>query len=158
MESFPARCDEVTTCDIHLSPPAKWCEVFVTRLSRPLPTIEIWAAYGESMMTDTWLPVCFFDELEPLWGEAALLQGEQIALFLLPDGSVHAVSNRCPATGSQVMSRGIVGSKGARTTVASPLHKQVYDLTTGECLSAPEYSLRVYPVRVCAGVVQVALS
>lgn len=109
------------------------------------------------MMTDSWLPVCSLADLEPLWGEAALLQGEQIALFLLPNGSLHAVSNRCPATGSYVMSRGIVGSRGARSTVASPLHKQVYDLETGECLSAAQYSLPVYPVRLHDGVVQVAL-
>ena len=109
------------------------------------------------MTTDHWVPLCSFDELEPLWGEAALIGGHQIALFLLPDGSLHAVSNRCPATGSYVMSRGIVGSKGARSTIASPLHKQVYDLGTGECLSSADYRLAIYPVRVDAGIVQVAL-
>lgn len=108
-------------------------------------------------MTDGWTALCTFDELEPLWGEAALVGGHQVALFLLPNGIIHAVSNRCPATGSFVMSRGIVGSRGVRSTIASPLHKQVYDLATGECLSSPDYLLPTYPVRVEAGIVQVAL-
>lgn len=107
--------------------------------------------------TAGWKSVCSLDELEPLWGEAALIDGEQVAIILLPDGSLYAVTNQDPATGSFVMSRGIVGSRGDRNTVASPLHKQVYDLETGECFSAPEYSLRTLGVRVDDGVVQVRL-
>ena len=105
-----------------------------------------------------WTNVCTIDQLEPLWGEAALVDGEQLALILLPDGALYAVTNRDPATGSFVMSRGIVGSKGDRPTVASPLHKQVYDLETGECFTSPDYSLRTFPVRVDGGVVQVHLA
>jgi nitrite reductase (NADH) small subunit len=105
--------------------------------------------------TTPWTGVCSFDELEPLWGEAALVAGEQIALFLLPGGSLYAVSNQDPATGSFVMSRGIVGSRGDRHTIASPLHKQVYDLETGECFTTPELRLPTVPVRVLDGQVQV---
>lgn len=101
-----------------------------------------------------WTSVCALDRLEPLWGEAALIDGVQVALVLLPDGRLYAVSNQDPATGSFVMSRGIVGSRGTRPTLASPLHKQVYDLETGECFTAG-YSLRTFPVRVDAGTVQV---
>lgn len=102
-----------------------------------------------------WSGVCDFDRLEPLWGEAALIDGVQIALVLLPDGSLYAVSNQDPATGSFVMSRGIVGSRGARPTLASPLHKQIYDLETGECFTSSDYALRTFPVRVDRGIVQV---
>ncbi|MGY4860098.1 nitrite reductase small subunit NirD [Cryobacterium sp. AP23] len=109
---------------------------------------------AEGTPTD-WTGVCEFDGLEPLWGEAALIDGVQIALVLLPDGSLYAVSNQDPATGSFVMSRGIVGSRGARPTLASPLHKQVYDLETGECFTSPEYALRTFPVRIDNGMVQV---
>ncbi len=56
------------------------------------------------------------------------------------------------------MSRGIVGSRGPVPTVASPLHKQVYDLRTGECLDVPGVALPVYPVRVSGdSVVEVAV-
>ena len=102
-----------------------------------------------------WFDVCRLDGLEPLWGEAALIDGVQVALVLLPDGSLYAVSNQDPATGSFVMSRGIIGSRGARPTLASPLHKQVYDLETGECFTSAEYALRTFPVRALHGTVQV---
>jgi len=105
--------------------------------------------------TPEWTSVCALDRLEPLWAEAALIDGVQVALVLLPDGSLFAVSNQDPATGSFVMSRGIVGSRGARPTLASPLHKQVYDLETGECFTASEYALRTFPVRVDHGTVQI---
>ena len=102
-----------------------------------------------------WTPVCRLDDLEVLWGEAVLVDGEQFALFRLPGDRLHAVSNEDPATGSQVLARGIVGSKGDRATIASPLHKQIYDLETGECYSAPEYRLPVIGVRVVDGVVEI---
>lgn len=95
-----------------------------------------------------WERVCDLHAIEPLWGEAALIDGVQVALFLVPDGRLFAVTNRDPATGSFVMSRGIVGSRGDSPTIASPLHKQVYDLATGECFTSPELALTTYPVRV----------
>lgn len=107
--------------------------------------------------TPEWTNVCAIDRLEPLWGEAALIDGVQVALVLLPDGTLFAVSNQDPATGSFVMSRGIVGSRGARPTLASPLHKQVYDLQTGECFTAAEFALRTFPVRVDHGTVQILM-
>ena len=105
-----------------------------------------------------WTNVCDLDRLEPLWAEAALIDGVQVALVLLPDGHLFAVSNQDPATGSFVMCRGIVGSRGDRDTLTSPLHKQVYDLATGECFTNPDLTLRGFEVRVDSGVVQVRLA
>ena len=78
-----------------------------------------------------WERACPVDELEPSWGEALLLRMKQIALVLVSPREIYAVSHRDPATGAFVMARGIVGSKGDRPTIASPLLKQVYDLGTG---------------------------
>jgi NAD(P)H-dependent nitrite reductase small subunit len=106
-----------------------------------------------------WVPVCNRMELEPLWGEAAIVGGVQLALFLLPDGHVFAVSNHDPATGAAVMSRGIVGSKSVdgrqRPTIASPLHKDVFDLETGHCYTKPDLRLPVWSVRDNDGVIEV---
>ena len=104
-----------------------------------------------------WATVCELAQLEPLWAVAALVDDEQLALVLMPSGTIYAVSNQDPATGSFVMCRGIVGSRGDRDTLTSPLHKQVYDLATGECFTAPDLRLRTYDVRVDAGLVQVRL-
>jgi nitrite reductase (NADH) small subunit len=81
-----------------------------------------------------WIPVCALADLEVERGRAALLGATQIALFLLHDGRVHAVSNRDPYSGAHVMSRGIVGTRESVPTVASPMYKQVFDLRTGMCL------------------------
>lgn len=95
--------------------------------------------------------VCTLDDLEVERGRAALVDGEQVALFLLADGTVHGVDNLDPYSGAHVISRGIVGSRGDAPTVASPLHKQVFDLRTGTCLETqggPAAALRVWAVSV----------
>jgi len=78
--------------------------------------------------------VCSLADLTPDLGVAALVGGEQVAIFLLADGSVHCVQNLDPFSGSYVLSRGITGSKGGAPTIASPIYKQVFSLLDGSCL------------------------
>ncbi len=102
--------------------------------------------------------VCRYDVLLPERGVAALIGDIQIALFRTHDGSVFAIGNQDPFSGANVMSRGIVGSRGDVQTVASPMFKQVFDLRTGVCLDDPEVSLPVYTVEVLDGQVMVDLT
>ncbi|MFF7698722.1 nitrite reductase small subunit NirD [Streptomyces lydicus] len=96
-----------------------------------------------------WLAVCGPDDLTPGRGVAALLpDGSQAALFLDRAGRIHAIGNRDPFTGAQVLSRGLTGSAAGRPFVASPLLKQRFDLATGDCLDDPEVSVPAYGVRV----------
>jgi nitrite reductase (NADH) small subunit len=104
-----------------------------------------------------WHRVCAVDELEISWGEAALIAGLQVALFRTAPGEVFAVAQEDPATGAFVMARGILGSRGTRPTIASPLHKEVYDLETGECFGNPELRLATFNTRVADGVLEVEL-
>jgi len=104
----------------------------------------------------TWVPVCRFDDLLPERGVAALVEGRQVAIFRAYDGSLYAIDNQDPFTGAFVLSRGIVGSRGEATTVASPLHKQVFDLATGACMDDDTTSVAVFAVRNHDGVVEVA--
>ncbi|QDP94577.1 nitrite reductase small subunit NirD [Microlunatus elymi] len=104
-----------------------------------------------------WTDVCSLTDLEPEWGEAALLDGRQLAVFRLWDDQVVITSNLDPRTGSAVISRGIVGTRSGCPTVASPLHKESYSLITGECFGNPDLRLQIYLARVVAGRVQVAL-
>lgn len=83
----------------------------------------------------TLVAVCSYEDLVPDLGVAALIDGEQVAVFRLADGTVRAVQNRCPFSGAHVMSRGITGSRGDVPTIASPVYKQVFSLITGECLA-----------------------
>ena len=105
-----------------------------------------------------WFPVCEVEVLEPSWGEAVLVEGRQIALVLASPGELYAVDHRDPVTSSYVMARGIVGSRGDRATLASPLLKQVYDLQTGACLDDPALALAVYRTRVVGGMVEIEVA
>ncbi len=105
-----------------------------------------------------WVVVCRLDDLPRERGAAALVAGEQVALFRLVDDTVRAVQHLDPYSGAHVLARGIVGTRGGAPTVASPMHKQVFDLRTGECLDpvgADPRALRTWPVRVEGGSVLV---
>lgn len=105
-----------------------------------------------------WVPVCRADALSPERGVAALLIGGlQIALFRAHGGEVFAVSNADPFSGAMVMARGIVGDRDGVPTVASPLHKQEYDLRTGRCLDDERIRLVRYPARVADDTVEVGI-
>jgi nitrite reductase (NADH) small subunit len=104
-----------------------------------------------------WTTACTYDHLIPNRGVGVLLPGgTQVALFKLDDGSLHAVGNIDPFSGAAVMSRGIVGDRGGRVTVQTPIKKQAFALDDGSCLDDPEVALPVYATRVTAdGVVEV---
>ncbi|WP_431219976.1 nitrite reductase small subunit NirD [Leifsonia xyli] len=104
-----------------------------------------------------WVRACRTDDLEPWWGEAVLIRMRQIALFLLGPREVYAVAHEDPDGGAPVMARGIIGSRGDRPTIASPLHKQVYDLGTGECFTDPALCLRTFRTRIVGGFIEIEL-
>ncbi|ONI77231.1 nitrite reductase (NAD(P)H) small subunit [Actinosynnema sp. ALI-1.44] len=94
--------------------------------------------------------------LLPNRGVAALLPGDvQVAVFRTSDDQVYALSNIDPFSRAAVISRGIVGDRGGVPVAVSPMHKNAFDLRTGVCVDDPEVSLKVFPVRVDAGVVMV---
>ena len=108
--------------------------------------------------TLTWVDVCAFDALVPDRGVCALVGGRQVAVFRVsPGDELYAVSNHDPFSSANVMSRGIVGSRGDVAKVASPMYKQSFDLRTGLCLDDASVSLAVYPVRARNGRVEVAV-
>jgi NAD(P)H-dependent nitrite reductase small subunit len=102
--------------------------------------------------------VCRLDDLSTERGVAALVGAVQVALFRTFDDVVYAVQQRDPYSGANVMSRGIVGTRGDIPTVASPMYKQVFDLRTGECLDPvgrKPRPLMTYPVLLRDGAVLV---
>ncbi|MBP0459865.1 nitrite reductase small subunit NirD [Streptomyces bomunensis] len=108
-----------------------------------------------------WHRVCELADLVPGRGAAVLLGTEQVAVFRDRSGTVYAVANRDPFSGAQVMSRGLLGSRGPVPTLASPMYKHVFDLRDGRCLdedAAPDGSpavLRVWPARRATAAVSV---
>ena len=110
-----------------------------------------------SRPTQAWVDVCPLTTLIPGRGVCALVGPWQVAVFRVgPGPDVYALSNYDPFSRANVLSRGIVGSKGDRLKVASPVYKQGFDLETGQCLDDPTVFVPTFAARVCDGVVQVA--
>ncbi|MEU6779534.1 nitrite reductase small subunit NirD [Nonomuraea angiospora] len=102
-----------------------------------------------------WTRICDYATMVPERGVCALVGGEQVAIFRTHDGTLHALGNLDPFSGAYVLSRGIVGTRKGEPTVASPLHKQVFSLVSGQCLDEDAVSVPVYQVRVADGGVEV---
>ncbi|SEI12090.1 nitrite reductase (NADH) small subunit [Rheinheimera pacifica] len=101
-----------------------------------------------------WADICAFEDLVENSGICALLNGQQVAVFLLElqgEPQIYAVGNYDPIGGANVLSRGIVGSVGEQIVVASPLYKQHFSLTTGQCLEQPDVVIPVYRVKLQQG-------
>lgn len=97
-----------------------------------------------------WTDVCAIDDVRPSAGVAALVGGRQVAVFRIA-GAVYALANRDPFSGAEVLSRGLLGERDGTVYVASPLHKQRFELATGRCLDDPMVSVDQVSVRVCGG-------
>jgi nitrite reductase (NADH) small subunit len=106
----------------------------------------------------SWYPVCPFSRLPLERGVCVLVAGEQVALVRTAEDHLNAVDNLDPVSGAMVMSRGIVGSRGDTDVLISPMHKQAYDLATGECLDKAGVWLGTHEVRVVNGDVEVRLN
>jgi NAD(P)H-dependent nitrite reductase small subunit len=98
----------------------------------------------------TWFQICDLDDILPDTGVCAVLDGRQIAIFRV-DEVPYAIDNRDPASGANVLSRGIVGDLGGEIVVASPIYKHHFSLTSGRCLEDADYSVDTYPARILSG-------
>jgi len=103
--------------------------------------------------------ICSTSDLIPNSGVCALLNDsnddsadnsqEQIAIFYLPDTpeKVFAINNWDPIGQANILSRGIICSIGDELTVASPLYKQHFSLSSGKCLEE-DASVKTYSVSI----------
>jgi nitrite reductase (NADH) small subunit len=99
--------------------------------------------------TTVWTAACAYDHLIPCRGVGVLLDdGSQVALFRLDDDSLRAIGNIDPLSGAAVLSRGIVGDRGGRPVVQSPIKKQAFSLDDGRCLDVDEATVPVYETRL----------
>src|SRR5262249_5642207 len=86
--------------------------------------------------TAQWVDVCELAKLPADRGVCALVGQEQVAVFRIsPNDDLFAIANYDPFSRANVLSRGIVGSKGDVLKVASPVYKHAFCLCTG---SAPD--------------------
>ena len=114
-------------------------------------------AGNQELERSAYLAVCRLDDIEVEGGVAALVAGSAVAIFRTHDGNVYAISNYDPVACASVLARGIVGTRGEIPVVASPMHKQAYDLRTGQCLDDADIRVPTYDVHVEDGIVLVGV-
>lgn len=97
--------------------------------------------------------ICSVNDLVPNAGVCALINHRgkevQVALFYLPASGkkVYALDNWDPISEANVLSRGIVGNIGEDLVVASPMFKQHFSLTTGNCIEQ-DVSVSAYVIEI----------
>lgn len=104
---------------------------------------------------EKWISICQESELIKNIGVCALLGEQQIAVFKMNNGDIHAIDNYDPFSDANVLSRGICGDIKGQAVVASPIYKQHFNLSTGQCLEEESVRLSIYSVRIVEGLVQV---
>lgn len=105
-----------------------------------------------------WVDVCSLSDVQPNTGVCALVEGQQIAIFRVGDGTdVYAISNYDPFSKAFVLSRGLVGDRKGVVKVASPIYKQNFNLATGECLDDETVKIPTFPVRIVDERIQVGV-
>lgn len=105
--------------------------------------------------SSTWTDVCSKDDLTANGGICAQLNEYQVAIFFCKrTGNLYAIDNFDPFGQANVLSRGLIGSTGEITYVASPLLKQRFNLATGECLDSDAHKLKTFDVRLEGDTVQ----
>ncbi|KFZ38800.1 nitrite reductase [Shewanella mangrovi] len=96
----------------------------------------------------SWERVCDPSALPVGKGIAAWVAGRAVAIFNLGQQGVFALDNRDPASGVSLLARGQICELAGELYVCSPLYKQHYRLTTGECLEEPQLSAEKVAVRI----------
>lgn len=76
-------------------------------------------------------------------GRTYVVDGRQLAVFLLADGTVRAVDAVCPHKGGPLADGQIDGS-----VVICPLHQYAFSFDTGACASEGVGAVHTYPARV----------
>jgi nitrite reductase (NADH) small subunit len=105
-----------------------------------------------------WIDVCSETDLQPDSGICALVENKQIAIFHMPrEHTVYAINNYDPFGKANVLSRGLIGDIKGVPMVSSPLHKQHFNLKTGQCFEDEEMSVEAYSIRIEKGRVEVRL-
>ncbi|MHC8314703.1 nitrite reductase small subunit NirD [Pseudomonas sp. LB3P31] len=107
-----------------------------------------------------WKMVCREQDLVSNSGVVVWFEGAQVALFYLPDAqgrSLYAIDNHDPQSGANVIGRGLIGCIKGDMVVASPIYKQHFRLEDGHCLESPQQRLRVWPVRLNGGLVELGM-
>ncbi|WP_213572282.1 Rieske 2Fe-2S domain-containing protein [Rhodococcus sp. USK13] len=91
-------------------------------------------------------------DLTPGEGRTYVVQGRQVAVFLLSDGTVRAMDAVCPHKGGPLADGQIDDA-----VVMCPLHQYAFSFDTGACTSEGVESVRTYPASVRGGILTLSV-
>lgn len=100
--------------------------------------------------------ICSLRDIIPQTGVAALVDGNQVAVFRVGE-CLYATSAYDPFAATNTLARGLVGGTLDDPYVCAPTYKQRFDLKTGLCLTDEHYRIPTYKVVCDNGVVHVSL-
>ncbi|MGH3641180.1 MAG: Rieske (2Fe-2S) protein [Mycobacterium sp.] len=92
------------------------------------------------------------DEIPRGQGRAFAVDGEQIAVYRMRDGSLRALGAVCPHRGGP-LADGLTDDD----TVVCPLHNYAYDMCTGTEVSGTGMAVRSYPVEAVDGTIRISV-
>tara|TARA_R100001440_G_scaffold29664_1_gene47544 strand:+ start:22767 stop:23180 length:414 start_codon:yes stop_codon:yes gene_type:complete len=104
----------------------------------------------ENIMSDLqWITVARQSDLIAESGIAVWTPAGPAALFYLPGSKqpLYAIGHYDPIGKANVLARGIVGDIKGELVVASPLYKQHFSLSTGQCLEDETVSVPTFEVQ-----------
>ncbi|NOQ63737.1 MAG: nitrite reductase small subunit NirD [Methyloprofundus sp.] len=105
-----------------------------------------------------WIDICAVSDLQANSGVCALVKGKQIAIFYIPkNNAIYAIDNYDPFGKVHVLSRGLIGDIKGEPMVSSPLYKQHFSLTTGQCFEDQSVKNEVYAIRIENNRVEISL-
>ncbi|KUI29653.1 (2Fe-2S)-binding protein [Mycobacterium sp. IS-1742] len=93
------------------------------------------------------------DEIPVGEGRTFTVDGDQIAVFRLRDGSLRAVDAVCPHRGGP-LADGLADER----VVVCPLHGHTFDLCSGVEAGGAHFSVRSYPVDAVDGTIRISRS
>jgi len=111
-------------------------------------------------VSNEWQTICQQDDLINDSGICALLKDDQqVAIFYLKSTQqTYAISNYDPIGEANVLYRGIIGSIEEDIVVSSPLYKQHFSLTSGQCIQDEAISVDVFETRIVDEQVQLKVA
>lgn len=92
------------------------------------------------------------DEVPVGEGRTFAIDGTQVAVFRLRDGSLRAIDAVCPHRGGP-LADGLTDD----CVVVCPLHGHTFDMSTGTEVSGADFAVRSYPVEAVDGTIRLTL-
>lgn len=104
-------------------------------------------------ITTQWIDVCALDDIPSQGSRIVKTPKGCLALFRTTDNEVYALNDKCPHKGGP-LSQGMVHGK----FVTCPLHSWVFSLETGQAQGADDGKVKITPVRITDGRVELQLT